>query len=683
MGKAARKLGSERVSIAATRISTKQFERLVSQPYLIVFASGMDKRTAQKREVVGFTAASGRTPKAFEAGHVTTFERADLLILLGLAVVTFGIYAQVVGHRFIVIDDFAYIEGNPIVNRGVSLGGLAWAFTTFHEGNWHPLTWIAHMIDSQFFGTIAGGHLLVNALIHTANTVLVFWFLLRTTHARWSSALVAALFALHPLHVESVAWAAERKDTLSTFFGLLSLIAYTRYAEAPSIRRYAWTFIALALGLMAKPMLVTWPFVMLLFDYWPLRRLANPIGKEHQRSASHREAATGIASLVWEKIPLFALVAASAVVTSIAQSHAGAVRTFSELPLALRLSNALVSYAKYVLLAFWPNDLAVFYPFPGADIPPWQIIGAALLLIGITAFCFSQRKALPYLIVGWLWFLGTLVPVIGLVQVGGQTMADRYFYIPSIGLFIALVFGLADIAERRRVAPWISAAIANVVVLVLATLTNAQIHRWSDSFTLFKHALAVTPPNAAIENALGFALQRSGQIDEAAAHFEKALQLTPDDHMSLLYMGVCRFYQGRVPEAIEYARAAIRLEPRAAKAHDLLGMSLAMQNQNEAALDEMRRAVELAPEDTEIRNDLAAALVRLGRIPEAIDEFHEALRLNPNHAPAHANLGSVLLASGKAQESIPEFEAALRLDPKSKAAADGLRQAQAQLSPQR
>jgi Flp pilus assembly protein TadD len=359
------------------------------------------------------------------------------------------------------------------------------------------------------------------------------------------------------------------------------------------------------------------------------------------------------------------------------------VRTFEEASLALRLSNALVSYTKYVLRAFWPNDLAVFYPFPGTDMPAWQIIGAALLLIGITTFCFFQKKKHPYLIVGWLWFLGTLVPVIGLVQVGGQTMADRYFYIPSIGLFIAIVFGLADIAERRRVAPWLSAGIAVGVIFVFATLTNAQINRWTNSFTLFEYTLAVTPPNAAIERSLGYALQRSGRLDEAAAHFEKALQLTPDDHQSLLYMGVCRFYQGRVPEAVEYARATIRLQPDAAKAHDLLGMSLAMQNQNEAALDEERRAAELAPKDAEIRNDLGAALVRVGRVPEGIDQFHEALRLNPNNAPAHTNLGSVLLASGKTQESIPEFEAALRLDPKSKAAADGLRQAQAQLNPQR
>src|SRR6266513_559240 len=303
----------------------------------------MAKRTAQKGKAAASTAAS-----------VTTFERPDLLILVGLAVVTFGIYSQVIGHRFTTFDDPMYIQENPMVNRGVTLAGLAWAFTTFREGNWHPLTWIAHMIDSQIFGTFAGGHLLVNALIHTANTLLLFWLLLRTTHARWSSALVAALFALHPLHVESVAWASERKDTLSTFFGLLSLIAYTRYAEAPSIRRYAWTAVTLALGLLAKPMLVTWPFLMLLLDYWPLGRLD---------VTSRREVAAKFWPLLREKLPLFALVAASAVITSVAQSHAGAVRTFTEVPVALRLSNALVSYAKYLLLAFWPNDLAVFYPF--------------------------------------------------------------------------------------------------------------------------------------------------------------------------------------------------------------------------------------------------------------------------------------------------------------------------------
>jgi tetratricopeptide (TPR) repeat protein len=641
----------------------------------------MAKRTAKKRKTAGVTAAKGR--RAVGLSHVATFGRPDLLILVALAVLTLGIYAQVIGHQFIALDDAAYIKENPMVNRGVTRVGLVWAFTTFYATNWHPITWISHMIDCQFFGMNAGRHLLVNALIHTANTMLLFCLLLRTTRARWPSALVAALFALHPLHVESVAWASERKDTLSTFFGLLCLIAYTRYAKAPSTSRYAWVAITLALGLLAKPMLVTWPFVMLLLDYWPLGRLVDPMAKERRRSASHREAATGIATLVREKIPLFILVAASAVITFLAQSQGGAVPTFTDAPIALRLSNALVSYAKYLLLTFWPNDLAIYYPFAWTGIPAWQIIGAALVLIGITAFCFSQRKIRPYLIVGWLWFLGTLVPVIGLVQVGGQTMADRYFYIPSIGLFIALVFGLADIARSWRVAPLLRAGMALVVLLIFATLTNAQIQRWHDSFTLFEHTLAVTPPNLRAENSLALALGASGRYDEAAAHFEKTLQIDPNFYDGLVGMGVTRALQGHIPEAIGYFRAAIRSQPNVPKAHVQLALALWKQNDDQAALEEMRRASQLAPEDAGIRADLGLALELAGRIPEAIEQLHEALRMNPNSAEAHSNLGLALLASGKARESIPEFEAALRLKPELKGAADNLRRAQAQLGSQR
>src|SRR6202040_4140329 len=313
--------------------------------------------------------------------------------------------------------------------------------------------------------------------------------------------------------------------------------------------------------------------VMLLLDYWPLRRF---------ELTSRKEVATKLWLLVREKLPLFALVAASAVITSIAQSHAGAVRTFTDFPIALRLSNALVSYAKYLLLAFWPNDLAVYYPYTGTDIPAWQIIGAALLLIGITAFCFLQRKLRPYLIMGWLWFLGTLVPVIGLVQVGGQTMADRYFYIPSIGLFIAVVFGLAGIAKSWRVAPSLSAGIAGVVLLMLATLTNAQIQRWRDSFTLFEHTLAVTPPNLHIEYNLGLAMGGSGRYDEAASHFEKTLQIDPNFYDGLVGIGVTRAFQGRLPEAIEYFQAAIRSQPDAPKAHVQLAHALWKQNGDQA-----------------------------------------------------------------------------------------------------
>jgi tetratricopeptide (TPR) repeat protein len=631
----------------------------------------MPKRTARKRKTARTVAANARS--AVRLSHLPTFGRPDLLILLGLAVVTFALYAQVIGHQFITLDDPTYIQENPMVNRGVTLAGLAWAFTTFHAANWHPLTWISHMIDCQLFGMNAGHQLLVNALIHVANTLLVFWFLLRTTHARWPSALVAALFALHPLHVESVAWASERKDILSTFFGLLSLIAYSRYAEAPAISRYIWIAVTLALGLLAKPMLVTWPLVMLLLDYWPLGRVN---GQPARRSLG-RGGWPVVRGLVVEKIPLFALVAASAVMTLIAQSRGGAVRTLGHEAITLRLSNALVSYAKYLLLTFWPNDLAVYYPFAG--IPAWQIIGAAFLLIGITVFCVSQRRIRPYLMVGWLWFLGTLVPVIGIVQVGGQIMADRYFYIPSIGLLMALVFGLADIAKSWRVAPLFSAGAAAAVLLILATLTNAQIQRWRDSFTLFEHTLAVTPPNLRIEHNLGVALGVSDRYDEAAAHFEKALQIDPNFYDGLVVMGVTRAHQGRLPEAMEYFRAAIRSQPDVPKARVQLAHALWNQNQDQAALEEMRRASQLAPKDADLRADFGLALARLGRIPEAIDELHEALRLNPNSAVAHNNLGLALLASGKARESIPEFEVALRLKPELKGAADNLRRAQAQL----
>jgi tetratricopeptide (TPR) repeat protein len=639
----------------------------------------MAKRTAQKKKAAGLTAANRR--KAVPLSYAGTFGRPDLLILLALGTITFGIYAQVIGHQFITLDDPTYIRENPMVNRGVTLVGLTWAFTTFYAANWHPLTWIAHMIDSQLFGMNAGAHLLVNTGIHVANTLLLFWLLLGTTRARWPSALVAALFALHPLHVESVAWAAERKDTLSTFFGLLSLIAYTHYVETRSRKWYAWTALTLALGLLAKPMLVTWPFVMLLLDYWPLRRLADATSKEYRRGASRREAPTGIAALVREKLPLFLIVAASAVITFVAQSHDRAVRTLADAPVALRLSNALVSYAKYLLLTFWPNDLAVYYPFAG--IPAWQIIGAAFLLIGITVFCVSQRRIRPYLVVGWLWFLGTLVPVIGIVQVGGQTMADRYFYIPSIGLFIALVFGLADVAKSWRVAPSLSAGVTGGVLLVLATLTNAQVQRWRDSFTLFEHTLAVTPPNLRIEHNLGVALGASNRYDEAAAHFEKALQIDPNFYDGLVAMGVTRAHQGRLPEAIEYFRAAIHSQPDVPKARVQLAHALWTEKRDEAALEEMRRASELAPKDADIRADFGLALALVGRLQEAIEQLHEALRLNPNNAEAHNNLGLALLASGKARESIPEFEAALRLKPELKGAADNLQRAQTQLGSQR
>jgi Flp pilus assembly protein TadD len=631
----------------------------------------MAKGIVQKRKFGRSATASGQTDKTYDASGDPTFGRTDLLILIGLAMTTFAIYGQVIGHHFITLDDLAYIKENPMVNRGLTLAGIAWAFTTFEQANWHPLTWISHMIDSQLFSMDAGEHLLINSVIHVANALLVFWFLLQTTRARWPSALIAALFALHPLHVESVAWAAERKDTLSTLFGLLSLIGYAYYSKLPSRKRYVFVAVALALGLMAKPMLVTWPFVMLLLDYWPLRRVSQPISRKNFLLL--------IAPLVREKLPLFIIAAASAIMTFVAQSHAGAVQTFTTLPIAQRLANAVVSYAKYIMLSLWPHDLAVYYPFAPAGIPGWQITGAAFLLLGITAFCVFQRNTRPYLIVGWLWFVGTTVPVIGLVQVGEQSMADRYFYVPSIGLLIAIVFGLADIARNQHVKPFLTGACAGAVLLVLATLTRVQIHYWRDTVSLFQHAAAVTPRNLRVEYNLALGLARSGRYGEAAAHFETALQIQPNHYDSLLNMGFIRSQESRWQEAIEYYQAGIHEQPNTPHGHVQLALALWKQKRNEAAYDELLRASQLAPKDANIRCDVGLALARLGRIPEAITEFHEALRLNPDNAEAHHNLGLALLASGKPRESIPEFEAALRLKPQLQPAADSLRRAEAQL----
>ncbi len=590
---------------------------------------------------------------------------SDRWLFLALAVVTFAVYAQVGGHQFISLDDDFYISENPMVKGGLTLSGLGWAFTTFHAANWHPLTWIAHMLDSQLFGLWAGGHLLVNTLVHLANVLLVFQLLRLTTGARWRSALVAALFALHPLHVESVAWAAERKDTLAACFGLLSLLAYVRYVAAPSAGRSLLTALALALGLMAKPMLVTWPFVMLLLDFWPLRRF---------------RALADLWPRLREKLPLFALVAASMIITVIAQKSGGAVRDLVEAPLWFRLSNALVSYVRYLALTFWPHDLAVYYPFAPSTVTPGKTLGAALLLMAITALALVQIKARPYLLIGWLWFLGTLVPVIGLVQVGGQVMADRYHYLPSIGLFLALVFGAASLCEKWKLPTAAQAALAGLPILAAIPLTVLQIQRWRDSETLFTHTLRVTPPNLIIEHNYGLVLGHAGRFEEAAQHFTRALAIKPDFFDALLNLGITRSQQHRSEEAVPFFQRALQSDPGSAKAHQQLGLAYANLQQDSAATAELERAAQLDPRDPDTRANLGLILMRQRKIPEATAQLEEALRLNPNHAEAHNNLGLLLLATGQARASIPHFEAALRVRPDLAVARQNLERARAQAS---
>lgn len=614
---------------------------------------------------------SASSPQRLQPNEKSPPGSSDLWIALVLTIVTLAVYAQVAGHQFISLDDDSYIRDNAIVARGFSLSGIVWAFTTFHAANWHPLTWLSHMVDCQLFGLNAGAHLFVNALIHTANTLLLFWFFRRVTGAIWCSAMVAALFALHPMHVESVAWAAERKDTLSAFFGLLTLLAYARYVKAQSWKNYAFVFILLGIGLMAKPMLVTWPFVLLLLDYWPLARI-KPDSADGVRSFAN------IWPLIREKLPLFALAVASMVVTCFAQAYGGTVRTFSDAPLSLRLSNAIVSYAKYFLATFWPVNLAVYYPFSTTGIPPWHVPAALLLLIALTIFALVNARSKPYLLVGWLWFLGTLVPVIGLMQVGGQTMADRYYYLPSIGLFIALVFGLANMATTRRIGR-LPLAIASVtVLLIFASLTAIQVARWRDSVTLFEHTLAVTPDNLIIEYGLGHALRQQGKQEEALNHFAAALRIKPDFFDALMGMGMLLSERGRAGDAVPFFDRALRVEPKSGKAHMELGLALVRQDRKDSALQEFRTAVRLAPQDADVRTNLGLMLARKGEMSEAMEQLNEAVRLNPNSAEAHNNLGLVLLATGHAHESIPHFSTALRINPHLTVAQKNLRRAEAQ-----
>jgi Tfp pilus assembly protein PilF len=587
-----------------------------------------------------------------------------------LAVATLAVYGQVVTHQFIDLDDDHSIRDNPMVNHGLTVKGIAWAFTTFYDSAWHPLVWLGHMLNCQIFGLHAGGHLFVNVLLHTSNTLLLFLLVKRLTGATWKSAIIAALFSLHPLHVESVAWAVELKDTLSTFFGLLSLLAYVRYAEAPSWSRYALVALWLCLGLMSKTMLVTWPFVLLLLDYWPLQRI-------------HWQPADGMGRFVkaWvpllrEKLPLFCLVAAAIAVTYVAPSYGG-TQPLIEAPFLSRLSNALVSFAKYLLLTGWPSRLGVYYPLSPEGVPVWQLITAIVFLSVITIFVIREAIRRPYFVTGWFWFLLTLLPVIGLVQVGtGSAMADRYHYIPSIGLFIGIVFGLGDLAVVWRVGR-VPIAVASVIVLLsLGVASGMQVHRWRDSEALFEQTLSVTSNNALIQNQLGSLLNRQGKHDEAITHFAEALRIKPDYFHALANMARVLSQQGKNAEAIDFYRRALAVRPDSAKAHWQLGLVLSAQGENNDALQEFLKTVELAPNDFGIRMDVGATLMRQGNLSEAISQLSQAVRRNPDNAEAHTYLGLAFLKTRQPEKSVPHFTAALRLKPDLAVARENLKRAQ-------
>jgi Tfp pilus assembly protein PilF len=561
------------------------------------------------------------------------------VVMLGLAAVTMTAYWRVRDLSFVNYDDTSYVTSNPQVQTGLSWTNVKWAFTTVEAANWHPLTWLSHLVDGQLYGLDPAGHHLTSLLIHVANVLLLFWVLQWITRALWPSAFVAALFALHPLNVESVAWVAERKNLLSTLFWIVAIAAYAWYARAPGWKRYLLVMLLFALGLMSKPMVITLPFALLLLDYWPLGRLAAPRSEKGSSDDQHIKAkkkpplpltegysARSASGLLLEKIPLVLLVIASAIITVIAQKKGGAVGSTEQFPVGVRVENALVSYVVYLQKTIWPSGLAVFYPHPKALLPLWQPALAAVVLLTITGLAIWGARRHRYLPVGWLWYLGTLVPVIGLVQVGAQSRADRYAYLPLIGVFIVIAWGAAELAKRLRVSPYWLPAVAICILLALGLLTRHNLSYWHDSISLFTHAQNVTRDNYIADNNLGEALAQQGNVDQAFAEFSKAIAANPS-------------YD---------------------QAHQNMGMALVQQRKLDQAVVEFRKAVELNPKSYDANNKLGAALINLGQLDEAMACFSRALAISPDFAPALANMGTVLEKQGKTDQALESYTHAVQ-----------------------
>ncbi|HEY6007578.1 MAG TPA: tetratricopeptide repeat protein [Geobacteraceae bacterium] len=514
------------------------------------------------------------------------------LVAVALMAAVWGVYGRCAGFDFVMYDDGKYVTGNAIVKSGLGPAAVRWALTTTLDANWFPLTWLSHLLTVQFFGLRPGAHHLVNVFLHGIDTVLLLVLLHRMTGALWRSVLVAALFALHPLHVESVAWVAERKDVLSALFWLLTMLAWCRYAERPGVGRYVGTLVLFGCGLMAKPMLVTLPFVLLLVDYWPLGRLSRQtLGDGSLPSFP----SVSPARLVLEKVPFLLLAAASSVVTFIVQRKGGAVNVLDNESLLFNVANGLVSYVRYVGKMFWPRDLAVFYPLPAA-LPTWQAASAAALLLLLTLLVLWQARRRPYVAVGWFWYLGTLVPVIGFVRVGAHAIADRYTYLPLIGLFIILAWGGAELAGLRSWGPKSFAAVAAALVTALAVVSWYQVGTWRNNYTLFEHALAATQGNWLAHNNLATALVADGRFDEALYHVNEALRFKPDYAAAYNNLGVISNKLGDPVRTIAAYNKALSLDPTLAETRFNLGLVYLGKGERDKALEEYRALARFNPE---------------------------------------------------------------------------------------
>ena len=578
--------------------------------------------------------AKRRSHKLSKPGWLAPPRKETLLLGLLIAIATVAVYFPVNHHPFLNYDDLAYVVDNTHIKSGLDWATISWAFTTFYQFNWHPLTWLSHALDVQMFELEPGGHHDINALLHVVNVLLLFWVLQRATGYVGRSAMVAALFALHPINVESVAWVAERKNLLSMLFFLLALGAYRRYVLEPRVGRYVVVASLFALGLMAKPQVITFPFVLLLWDYWPLRRMAvvDPVVSSRTAMAPSVPGRSFF-WLVKEKVPLFAICAASAVVTVIAQKKGGAVGSLQYFPLSLRLENASVSYARYVGKAFWPTRLAPMYPHPLSGLPPWQAVIVLLFLLVVSGLVIAGRKSRPYLLVGWLWFLGTLAPMIGIVQVGVQAMADRYAYLSFVGLFIMVCWGMADFYPKtRKTGAFLLRGVSVAALLVLALLTYHQLGYWNENVALWSHTLDVTTGNFLAEDNLALSLMQQGHGEEAMKHFHAALSIYPSDPTSNLRIASYDHQHGKLWEAIE------RYTTMQSIARDNVSKSELFSNRGFVYLDLRDHA-------------------------QAKEDFETAVALNPRNSRAWLGLGVLAQKSGDLNLAIQDYRHANEAKP--------------------
>ena len=602
------------------------------------------------------------------SGLFTSAEKRNPVVCLLLAVITLALYNPVNRHPFVNYDDDRYVTENPHIRQGLTADTIAWSFTATEVSNWHPLTWMSHALDVSLFRLNPAGHHFTSVLIHITNAVLLFLLLMWATNRLGPSLFVAALFALHPINVESVAWIAERKNVLCTFFFLLTLWAYGWYAKRPDWKRYLVVVLLFAAGLASKPMVITLPFVLLLLDYWPLARVQGSTGPNLPRPWPQ---------LVLEKIPLLALSAASAIVTMRAQQIGGSVRDTAQFPLAVRIANAIHAYAMYLWNVLWPARLAPLYPHPGDSLSASSIIISALVLVAISAVVWKLRSR-RYLPAGWLFFLGTLVPVIGLVQVGDAALADRYAYIPLLGIFVMIAFGAADLADQKNWG-WIPAIPAVTILIALAFVTHAQIDYWQSNFELWTHTLAVTENNFIAEDNLGGALILEGKEEKAHPHFEAAALINPKDPLSHSNLGTYNMQHGRLQQAIQQYQAATALtsDPGLlAQTYANLGAAYRTIGDSDQAQTNYDQALRLNPNQFNAWLGIGLIAQKQGKLAEAITDLSRSVELRPS-AQGYLSLGRALAQSGRNTEALTAYDQALKISPdftEAQQAANALRQ---------